>query len=179
MKLIVISSDLGHARGPVSASSPAGGKVVVFAVVVTWWHWWYRDINSVHDGESTMANDVVLNAHATTLRTNIHDIVRQLNGHLGATLVATLAGVNDRKLPYRWARPDGPMPGDEAQQRLQTAHRIWLALTKSDSDHVARAWFIGANPLLDEVAPVMALRSGDVRETLKACQAFQEGAWQG
>jgi hypothetical protein len=155
-----------------------GGKVVAYLVVVATLNRWYRGVSSVHHGEFTMANDVVLNAHATTLRMNIHDIVCQLNRHLGATLVATLAGVNDRKLPYRWARPDGPMPGDEAQQRLQIAHRIWLALTRNDSEHVARAWFIGANPLLDEVAPVMALRAGDIRETLKAGQAFHEGSWQ-
>jgi hypothetical protein len=70
------------------------------------------------------------------------------------------------------------MPGDEAQQRLQTAFRIWIALTDSESEHVARAWFIGANPLLDEVAPVMALREGSIRETVRASEAFVEGAWQ-
>jgi hypothetical protein len=125
-----------------------------------------------------MANEVLERAHAKAVRTGVHDIVRQLNGHLGATLVATLAGVNDRKLPYRWASPTGPTPGDEAQRRLQVAFRIWLGLAESDSEHVARAWFIGANPVLDEVAPVMALREGRIAETLKAGEAFIDGAWQ-
>jgi hypothetical protein len=110
---------------------------------------------------------------------DIHELVRQLNSHLGATLVATLAGVSDRKLPYRWAKDDGPTPGDEAQSRLQVAHRIWLRLAEQESDHVARAWFIGANPLLDEVPPVMTLRAGKLLETQRASEAFIDGAWSG
>src|SRR3954463_8717918 len=105
-----------------------------------------------------MVNNVLADAQARTIRMDIHEIVSRLVSHLGATLVATLTGVSDRKLPYRWAKPDGPVPGDEAQQRLQAAHRIWLVLANGESEHVVRAWFIGANPILDEVPPIMALR---------------------
>ena len=118
-------------------------------------------------------------AHRVTIRLNIHEIVSQLNTHLGATLVATLAGVSDRKLPYRWAKPDGPIPGDSALQRLQTAHRIWHVLSTNEPDQVVRAWFIGANPLLDETPPVMALREGDLRGTAKAAESFIDGTWHG
>lgn len=118
-------------------------------------------------------------AHRVTIRLNIHEIVSQLNAHLGATLVATLAGVSDRKLPYRWAKPDGPIPGDSALQRLQTAHRIWHVLSANEPDQVVRAWFIGANPLLDETPPVMALREGDLRGTTRAAESFIDGTWHG
>ena len=91
----------------------------------------------------------------------------------------TLAGVSDRKLPYRWAKPDGPIPGDSALQRLQTAHRIWHVLSTNEPDQVVRAWFIGANPLLDETPPVMALREGDLRGTAKAAESFIDGTWHG
>lgn len=104
-------------------------------------------------------------------------IVLELNSHLGATLVATLAGVSDRKLPYRWAKTDGPQPGDEACRRLQAAYRIWLAMAESESDHVVRAWFIGANPFLDEVPPVMTLRAGDIAATVSAADAFLADQW--
>jgi hypothetical protein len=124
-----------------------------------------------------MATELLAKAHAITIRMDIREVIRQLNGHLGATLVATLAGVSDRKLPYRWAKPDGPIPGDEAQQRLLTAHRIWLALAKNEADHAVRAWFIGANPVLDETPPVMALRAGETRDVLKAADAFIDGTW--
>jgi hypothetical protein len=124
-----------------------------------------------------MVTELLAEAYAATIRMDVREIVRQLNSHLGATLVATLAGVSDRKLPYRWVKPDGPTPGDEAQQRLQTAHRIWLALAKNEADHVVRAWFIGANPILDETPPVVALRAGNLRDVLKAADAFVDGTW--
>ena len=48
--------------------------------------------------------------HAQTARLDIHEIVRQLNVHLGPTLVAALAGTKDRNMPIRWAKADGPTP---------------------------------------------------------------------
>jgi hypothetical protein len=88
-----------------------------------------------------------------------------------------LADVRDSKLPYRWAKADGPTPNAEAQKRLYAAHRAWLQLSDADSDHVARAWFFGANPLLDEEAPIMVLRRGDTRLVQQAAEAFVSGTW--
>jgi hypothetical protein len=50
-------------------------------------------------------------------------------------------------------------------------------LADAESDHIARSWFIGANPLLDEVAPFMALREGESQKVLRAAEAFISGAW--
>jgi hypothetical protein len=50
-------------------------------------------------------------------------------------------------------------------------------LADGESDHIARSWFIGANPLLDEVAPFMALREGESQKILRAAEAFISGAW--
>ena len=89
--------------------------------------------------------------------------------------MATLAdpcGVRDCKLPYRWAKADGPIPSDEAIVRVQTAHQIWQLLSSVDDDHVARAWFIGVNPRLGDVQPVMPLRDRKLAETLAAARAF-------
>lgn len=126
-----------------------------------------------------MATDVIVGAYEETIRLDVHQLVQRLNSHLGATLVAVLAGVRDSKLPYRWAKPDGPVPGAAAQERLQAAHRAWLSLADADSDTVARAWFVGANPLLGEKAPVEVLREGDTRAVLDAMKSFIEGAWHG
>lgn len=126
-----------------------------------------------------MAINVIAEAHAATTRLGLREIVERLNRHLGATLVATLAGVSDRKLPYRWAREGGGTPNKEAARRLTAAHRIWVQLADAESDDVARAWLVGENPYLGEQAPVLALREGKVRETLRAAQAFLDGTWQG
>lgn len=122
-----------------------------------------------------MPTDVTIDVHAKTTRLDIHEVARQLVGHLGATLVATLANVRDRKLPYRWAKADGPVPQLEAEMRLKTAHQIWSLIAQADSDYVARAWFIGANPRLSDEQPVMTLRAGRHADTLAAAKAFTSG----
>lgn len=124
-----------------------------------------------------MPTDAVVSGHAETTRLETDELVRRLNSHLGATVVAALAGVRDSKLPYRWAKPDGPTPNAAARARLMMAHRVWLLLSDAESDHVARSWFVGANPLLGEVAPFMALRAGDTQPVLLAAEAFTEGTW--
>ena len=110
-----------------------------------------------------------------TTKMDTHELVRRLNSHLGPTLVATLAGGRDRKMPHRWAKPDGPMPRDEAIARLTMAHRVWQKVAGAESDSVARTWFIGANPRLGEVAPVMKLREGELGDVWNAAVAFVRG----
>ncbi len=113
--------------------------------------------------------------HSRTTRLDVHELARQLVSHLGPTLVATLAGVSDRKLPHKWAKADGPEPRPDSYSKLLAAHRAWSMLSVAESDSVARAWFIGANPRLGERSPAMALREGDEREVLAAAKAFVEG----
>jgi len=124
-----------------------------------------------------MGSNTAITAHEETARLNIHELVQRMNSHLGATVVDALAGVRDSKLPYRWAKPDGPTPNAGAVDRLQFAHRIWRELSDAESDHVARTWFISSNPLLGETAPYMALREGKTRETLDAANGFINGTW--
>lgn len=116
-----------------------------------------------------------VDAHTQTTRLDIHELARQLVSHLGPTLVATLANVSDRKLPHKWAKADGPEPRQDSYARLLAAHRVWTAISNSESDSVARSWFIGANPRLGERSPAMALREGDERAVLAAAKAFVEG----
>lgn len=114
----------------------------------------------------------VTDAHARTTRLDIHELTRQLTTHLGPTLVAALAGTPDRRLPIRWARVDGTTPGPAYQRRLQVAHRVWTQLAGAETDHVARAWFIAANPLLEEDTPLTAIRTDRTRAVIAAADAF-------
>lgn len=121
-----------------------------------------------------LVDDAVLH-HTETMRLAPAELARQLVQHLGPTLVAVLAGVRDRKLPHKWATEGGPTPRPEALQRLQVAHRAWVAVAGSEGDNVARAWFIGANPRLDEVPPYEAIRDGEFRKAMAAAAAFVDG----
>ena len=115
-----------------------------------------------------------LQVHGATARLDIHELVRQLNTVLGPTLVAALSGTRDRKLPIKWAKSDGPTPGVDFQRRLQLAHRVWTQIAGAESDHVARSWFIGANPQLGEDTPLTALRQDRSAQVVAAAAAFVE-----
>jgi hypothetical protein len=58
---------------------------------------------------------------------------------------------------------------------LYAAHAIWRALATAENEYVARAWFIGVNPRLDDCQPVMALRDGRIGQTIAAAKAFIDG----
>lgn len=118
-------------------------------------------------------------SHAGTARLGIREIVRQLNVSLGATLVAALAGSKDPRISYKWQRLDGPEPNDSAQSRLQMAHRAWTEVSGSEGDHVARLWFIGANPWLDEDSPIDAIREDRSKAVMAAARAMVEDRFSG
>lgn len=121
-----------------------------------------------------MAIDTTARIHAETIKMDIHDVAKELVEALGPTLVATLAGVRDRKLPNKWAQAGGPTPRDESQSRLKTAHRVFRSLAAQEDAYIARSWFIGLNPLLEETSPIVALNEGREREVIEAARAFME-----
>lgn len=110
--------------------------------------------------------------YTETTQMGIHQVARELAEALGPTLVAVLAGVKDRKLPPKWALPTGPTPRAESERKLRTAHRVFTALARNQDAHIARSWFIGLNPLLDEMQPVVALNEGRDREVIEAARSY-------
>lgn len=112
--------------------------------------------------------------HSDTARMDVHEMVRELNSHLGPTLAAALAGATGKTQTIRWATPDGPEPRPDATRRPQLAHRIWAQIAVAENDHTARAWFIGGNPLLDEDTPVTAIREDRGQQVMIAVRALLE-----
>jgi len=121
----------------------------------------------------------LVTAHTRTIKLDVREIVRRLNGSLGGTLVASLAGSKDAKLPYRWAKADGPAPKNEAMRRLQFAYEQWTMLAEAEGEHVARAWFIGANPWLEYDTPITAIREDRFKDTGKATRAVLDDSFSG
>lgn len=129
---------------------------------------WHRR-EGIHDMSDT---GIIDDTHLVATVMDVHQVARALTDALGPTLVAVLAGVRDSKLPHKWAKPDGPEPRDSSQRRLRTAYRVWESLVDKHNRYIARAWFIGLNPLLDETPPVVALGEGRDREVIEAARAF-------
>ncbi|WP_234998185.1 hypothetical protein [Mycobacterium sp. DBP42] len=105
------------------------------------------------------------------MRVPAADLVRELVEHLGPTVVAALAGVRDRKQPYKWAA-GGSQPRHESLARLQVAYRVWSTIADAEGPNVARAWFIGANPRFEERPPYLAIREGLFGEVVAAAEEF-------
>lgn len=110
--------------------------------------------------------------YAETTRMDIHDLVRELVENVGPTVVQTMAGVKDRSMPREWAKPDGPTPRTDAQQRLRLGHRVWRTIERTEGPHVALAWLVGANPRLGEDLPLAYVHDLRTREVLGAAEAF-------
>lgn len=105
------------------------------------------------------------------IRMNPSEIVRHLNAALGSTLVATLAGANNVGVLREWAEEGNLGPSAEEMKRLVFALDIWDKVTKVEHEEVARAWFMGANPWLDDDAPVTAILEGRLKDVSYAAQA--------
>ena len=99
----------------------------------------------------------------------------ELREHLGARLVAFIAGVKETRAVHEWAK-NGRKMNQGAEQRLRLAYRVYRLVSSRDNDRVAQAWFQGLNPKLDDRSPARLLRDGDLEEVgpyvLAAARAF-------
>ena len=102
-------------------------------------------------------------AHERATRATFPEVVGILRQILGAKLCAYLGSVKETRAVNEWAE-GSRVPGDAVQQRLRTALRVALAIAEADSPEVARAWFQGLNPQLDDRSPARLLRDGDFDE---------------
>ncbi len=116
---------------------------------------------------------------AETTRMPISELVRPLNAVLGPTLVSTLAGAKDVKAAIRWAKPTTERVSIAFETNLRLAYRALTAISEAENPHVARAWFIAANPMLEEETPVLAIREGHHRQVVAAFSAVVDGTWAG
>lgn len=114
-----------------------------------------------------------------TVRLDVREVTRRLNAALGGTLVSALAGSKDAKSSHKWAKEGGPQPRPEAVKRLTFAYEQWQRVTEVEGEHVARVWFIGANPWLDYDTPVNAIREDRLKDVARAAQALIDDSFSG
>jgi hypothetical protein len=126
-----------------------------------------------------MTNSAITATHAASVRLDIPELVRRLNGALGATLVSALAGAKDPKISYKWGQLNGPAPKTDAIRRLQFAYAQWLLISAAEGEHVGRVWFVSANPLLDYDTPVDSIRGDGFKETAIAVQSMIDDSFSG
>jgi len=102
-------------------------------------------------------------AHAQAVRAGLPDVVASLRSILGARLCAYLGSVKETRAVNEWA--DGMrVPGAETQRRLRLALQVAQTIADTDGAEVARAWFQGLNPHLEDRSPARLLREGNIDE---------------
>lgn len=121
--------------------------------------------------------DLAAYDHATRLGFPV--VVKELQGLLGAKLVAYIAGVKETRAVQEWANGIREPKYPDLPERLRMALRLARLISDHDSPEVAQAWFQGLNPQLDDTAPAQLVREGDLsevgREVLAAARAFVVG----
>jgi hypothetical protein len=101
-----------------------------------------------------------LEAHDHAMGLPIARIVEELAGLLGATTVAVIGNVQETRAVQQWI--DGREP--QRAHTLRFALQIATMLAKRSDREVARAWFHGSNPRLNDQAPMFLLRDEPLHE---------------
>jgi hypothetical protein len=114
---------------------------------------WYCLAMAQADRASEVLNDVDSHEMAMSLPTK--DVVTRLVDILGLSLVAVIGGVAETRAVAQWTTGREP----QRPQVLRFALQIALMIAESTDGTMARAWFQGSNPRLDDRSPALMLHS--------------------
>jgi hypothetical protein len=89
-------------------------------------------------------------AHVRAVRSSFPEVVAALREILGLKLCAYLGSVKETRAVN--------------ERRLRLALQVAGAIAEVDGPEIARAWFQGLNPQLDDRSPARLLRDGDIDE---------------
>jgi hypothetical protein len=124
-------------------------------------------MNSVMKGEGRLRSD---QAHVRAIQSDLVNVVLALIETLGKSLVAVIVG-RDAKTVGRWGAGSNE-PGEREEALLRNTLQIVELLTSVDSPSVARAWFMGMNPQLDDNSPAEVVAEGRIRDVMAAARLF-------
>lgn len=109
-------------------------------------------------------------AHERAVGSDQNDALRALVAALGKHAVAAIFDKDARTIE-RWLKPGIRMKIDD-ERRLRDTFQVFSLIEEADDAYVARAWFIGMNPQLDDDSPVEQLAVGNARAVLAAARAY-------
>ncbi|MGC4934399.1 hypothetical protein ACLQ3C_12030 [Gordonia sp. DT30] len=105
-----------------------------------------------------------LAAYNDAARMSQPELVAALRDLLGARLVAYLGRVKETRAVRQWAEGTRTIANPEDVERLRIAYRAARLIAARDTTAVAQAWFQGLNPVLDDRAPALLLRDGELAD---------------
>lgn len=99
-------------------------------------------------------------SHRHAMEMPIADVVRELVDLLGLSIVAVIGGVTETRAVQQWTTGRKPQRPNVLRFALQLATMI---AAQSDGE-MARAWFEGSNPHLDDASPALMLRNASMAD---------------
>lgn len=103
-------------------------------------------------------------AHERAMALDMAEVVRELVEILGATTVAALGGVQETRAVAQWMDKREP----QRPNVLRFAFQLALMISPRKDGRVARSWFYGSNPQLDDGVPIYLLRDRSLEEIQQA-----------
>lgn len=100
--------------------------------------------------------------------------VKYLNSKLGPTLVAAAIGIRNRQAIIEVSVNLEGILTVQQKIRLDVLFEVWNTVANSEGDDIARAWFIGANPWLNDESAISAIREDWFNQVRAAAQAMVE-----
>lgn len=119
------------------------------------------------------ATEAVYEAQRRLVTTSPAAMAGRLQELFGQRITAVMTGVDDPKTVGRWVRGQQPQPAH--YDRLQAAFHVVSLLEIAESAQVARAWFLGMNPDLDDQSPASVLADDPTeggRRIMRAAHSF-------
>jgi hypothetical protein len=115
-----------------------------------------------------------VSAHEHAMEMTVQEIVQELIDLLGATTVAVIGGVKETRAVTQWVSESGRLP--QRPHVLRFALQLATMISSHADREIARAWFHGSNPHLNDQIPMLMLRNGKLSDIqgdlLSAARAF-------
>jgi hypothetical protein len=101
-------------------------------------------------------------AHDEAMGLPMVEVVGRLVDYLGAPTVAAIGGVNETRAVRQWMHKGGREP--QRPHVLRFALQLASMVANDGDGDVARAWFQGCNPHLEDQVPAVMLRDRPLGE---------------
>ena len=123
-----------------------------------------QDAITPHDDESDVTGAerdhhwlelAAARAHQAVVSSSWAEMAKYLQELFGQRLAAAITGVDDARTVGRWIR--GQEPQHAQRERLRDAYQVAILIETAESREVARAWFLGMNPDLNDEPPAQVI----------------------
>ena len=94
-------------------------------------------------------------SHNNAMSLSISEVTTELVASLGATTVAVIGGVKETRAVQQWT---SGLREPQRPQVLRFALQLVRMISGFSDREMARAWFHGSNPALDDAVPMVLLR---------------------